>query len=139
MKHLRAKKGYYISNNSRDKQRALSVSKCLSRIGLRQALLANAGNKTNDLGSWRVPFATTFHLALIILRTVAARFHPTLLRLKKRREVSPEPHLIAFRRCKNIMDVVDSTFHSKAVHFDLHNLRAVKHQNGITLKWKCGR
>ena len=49
----------------------------------------------------------SFHPALNSLGKVARRLHPMLTNSEEHREVFPEPPLIAFRRCKNLKDMLD--------------------------------
>ena len=73
----------------------------------RTALLANAGNRTNDQGRGeRVPLVATYHPALNSLGKVARRLHPMLTNSEEHGRVFPEPPLIAFRRCKNLKDIL---------------------------------
>ena len=73
----------------------------------RTTLLANSGNRTNDQGRGeRVPLVATYHPALNSLGKVARRLHPMLTNSEEHREVFPEPPLIAFRRCKNLKDIL---------------------------------
>ena len=73
----------------------------------RTALLANAGNRTNDQGRGeRAPLVVTYHPALNSLGKVARRLHPMLTNSEEHRKVFPEPPLIAFMRCKNIKDIL---------------------------------
>ena len=73
----------------------------------RATLLANAGNRTNDQGRGeRVPLVATYHPALNNLGKVAKKLHPMLTNSEEHREVFPEPPLIAFRRCKNLKDIL---------------------------------
>ena len=73
----------------------------------RTTLLANSGNRTNDQGRGeRVPLVATYHPALNGLGKVARRLHPMLTNSEEHRRVFPEPPLIAFRRCKNLKDIL---------------------------------
>ena len=73
----------------------------------RATLLANSGNRTNDQGRGeRVPLVATYHPALNSLGKVARRLHPMLTNSEEHRKVFPEPPLIAFRRCKNLKDIL---------------------------------
>ena len=65
------------------------------------------GNRTNDQGRGeRVPLVATYHPALNSLGKVARRLHPMLTNSEDHGRVFPEPHLIAFRRCKNLKDIL---------------------------------
>ena len=73
----------------------------------RATLLANSGNRTNDQGRGeRVPIVATYHPAHNSLGKVARRLHPMLTNSEEHRKVFPEPPLIAFRRCKNLKDIL---------------------------------
>ena len=73
----------------------------------RATLLANSGNRTNAQGRGeRVPLVATYHPALNSLGKVARRLHPMLTNSEEHREVFPEPPLIAFRRYKNLKDML---------------------------------
>ena len=73
----------------------------------RATLLANAVNRTNDQGRGeRVTLVATYHPALNNLGKVARKLHPMLTNSEEHREVFPEPSLIAFRRCKNLKDIL---------------------------------
>ena len=77
----------------------------------RATLLANSGNRTNDQGRGeRVPLVGTYHPALNSLGKVARRLHPMLTNSeehrKEHRMMFPKPPLIAFRRCKNLKDIL---------------------------------
>ena len=73
----------------------------------RATLLANSGNRINDQGrGGRVPLVATYHPALNSLGKVAGRLHPMLAKSEEHSKVFPEPPLIAFRRCKNIKDIL---------------------------------
>ena len=48
----------------------------------------------------------TYHPALNSLGKVATRLHPMLTNSEEHRRVFPEPPLIAFRRCKNLKDML---------------------------------
>ena len=73
----------------------------------RATLLANSGNRTNDQGRGeRVPLVATYHPALNVLGKVARKLHPMLTNSEEHRKVFPEPPLIAFRRCKNLKDIL---------------------------------
>ena len=48
----------------------------------------------------------TYHPALDSLGKVARRLHPMLTNSEEHRKVFPEPPLIAFRRCKNLKDIL---------------------------------
>ena len=65
---------------------------------------------TNDQGRGeRAPLVATYHPALDSLGKVARRLHPMLTNSEEHRKVFHEPPLIAFRRCKNLMDIVRSS------------------------------
>ena len=73
----------------------------------RATLLANSENRTDTQGRReRVPLVATYHPALNSLGKVARRLHPMLTDSEEHREVFPEPPLIAFRRCKNLKDIL---------------------------------
>ena len=73
----------------------------------RATLLANAGNRTNDQGRGeRVPLVATYHPALNNLGKVARETPSYAHEFGRHREVFPEPPLIAFRRCKNLKDIL---------------------------------
>ena len=57
-------------------------------------------------GGKRVPLVATYHPALNSLGKVPRRLHPMLTNSEEHRKVFPEPPLIAFRRCKNLKDIL---------------------------------
>ena len=57
-------------------------------------------------GGGRVPLVATYHPALNNLGKVAGRLHPMLTNSEEHGEVFPEIPLIAFRRCKNLKDIL---------------------------------
>ena len=88
------------------------VNKQIDRVCTldRTTLVANSGNRTNDQGRGeRVPLVATYHPALNSVGKVARRLHPMLTNSEEHREVFPEPPLIAFRRCKNLKDILVRT------------------------------
>ena len=72
----------------------------------RQTLLANTGNRSTQGRGKRVPLVATYHPALNSLGKVARRLHPMLTNSEEHREVFPEPPVVAFRRCKNLKDIL---------------------------------
>ena len=93
----------------------------------RTTLLANSGNRANDQGRGeRVPLVVTYHPALNSLGKVVRKLHPMLTNSEEHRKVFPEPPLMAFRRCKNLMDIL--------VRAKLSN-----EGNGGTDKKRCSR
>ena len=61
---------------------------------------------TNHVNTLRRIYVATYHPALKNLGKVARNFHPMLTNSGEHREVFPEPPLIAFRRCKNLNDIL---------------------------------
>ena len=57
-------------------------------------------------GGERVPLVATYHPTLNSLGKVARKLHPMLTNSEEHSEVFPEPPLIAFRRCKNLKDIL---------------------------------
>ena len=73
----------------------------------RATLLDNSGSKTKDQGRGeRVPFVLTYHPALNGLGKAAGKLWSILSHSEEHRKVFPGPPIIAFRRCKNLMDIL---------------------------------
>ena len=75
--------------------------------GLDREALVITRDKEEDQGrEGRVPLVTTYHPALSSIMGVAQRLHPMLVTSEEHRKVFPEPPFIAFRRCKNLKDIL---------------------------------
>ena len=73
----------------------------------RATLLDNSGSKTKDQGRGeRVPFVLTYHPALNGLGKAAGKLQSMLSHSDEHRKVFPAPPIIAFRRCKNLKDIL---------------------------------
>ena len=73
----------------------------------RETLLENAGNrKTNEGRAERVPLVATYHPALNGLGNIARKHHTLLTGSEEHKEVFPVPPVVAFRRCKNLKDIL---------------------------------
>ena len=73
----------------------------------RTTLLANSGNRTNTQGRGvRTPLVVTYHPALNSIGKAARRLHSMLTSSEEHKGVFPEPPITAFRRCKNLKDIL---------------------------------
>eukprot|EP00795_Rhopilema_esculentum_P014500 gene14500-biopygen4278 len=73
----------------------------------RETLLEKAGSrKTNEGRADRVPLVTTYHPALNGLGNIARKHHTLLTGSEEHKEVFPVPPVVAFRRCKNLKDIL---------------------------------
>ena len=72
----------------------------------REALIRDSDKQRNQEREDRVPLVTTCHPTLSSMMKVVLNFHPMLKSTEEHRKVFPEPSFIAFRRCKNLKDIL---------------------------------
>ena len=72
----------------------------------REALIRDGDKQRNQEREDRVPLVTTYHPALSSMMKVVQKLHPILKSTEEHRKVFPEPPFIAFRRCKNLKDIL---------------------------------
>ena len=84
------------------------VSKQIDRVRKldRETLLTNAGKAKNSGRGERIPLVLTYHPALNGVGRIVRGLHSMLSNSEEHRAVFPEPPVTAFRRCKNLKDML---------------------------------
>ena len=72
----------------------------------RGTLLATTGREPNPGRDDRIPLVITYHPALNSVGKTLRDLHPMLSNSEEHRLVFPEPPVTAFRRCKNLKDIL---------------------------------
>ena len=72
----------------------------------RGTLLATIGREPNQGRADRIPLVITYHPALNSVGKTLRDLRPMLSNSEEHRVVFPEPQVTAFRRCKNLKDIL---------------------------------